>query len=279
MDIQDKVIWITGGCSGMGLASVELFLSKGAKVMVTDINEEKGSTLSDEFGANVLFYKADMTKTNELQDAVKGVMETWGKVDVLLSCAGGGGLTWALPMAPTPESMQSGGPLNWQYTNEGPGSLDAFMSDININLVGNFDAARLAAFQMMKNEPNEHGERGAIIFISSISANKRHSPGFNCGYASSKAGLLGLTKEMAVNLAPGGVRVNSILPGYFDTKLVEQVRDVAADQWKEAAIFPKEPGDVKCVATMAAEIVENYYVNNATIEVTAGFTGTTSYQA
>ncbi|WP_179353771.1 SDR family NAD(P)-dependent oxidoreductase [Winogradskyella vidalii] len=278
MKIQDKVIWITGGCSGMGLASMELFLSKGAKVMVTDINEEKGKTLTYEYGANVIFYKADMTKTDELQAAVNGVMSKWGRLDVLLACAGGGGLTWALPMAPTPESVQSGGSFNWQYTNEGPGSLEAFVKDININLIGNFDAGRLAAFEMMKNKPNEKGERGAIIFISSISANKRHSPGFNCGYASSKAGLLGLTKEMSVNFAPGGIRVNSILPGFFDTKIVEEIKGIAGAQWQEAAIFPKEPGDPKCVATMATEIVENYFVNNATIEVTAGFTATASYQ-
>lgn len=277
MDLKDRVVWVTGGCSGMGLASTRMFLDKGAKVMVTDINDETGRKLEKELGENMIFVKADMTATEALQGAVRTVMAKWERIDVLLACAGGGVPTWAVPMAPTEESVMAGGPLDWRYTGEGPGSLEDFKVDIAINLTGNFDAARLAAWEMMKNEPNEEGERGVIIFISSISANKRHSPGLNCGYSSAKAGLLGLAKEISVNLAPAGIRVNNILPGFFDTAIVQDLGPLK-DAWLGAQIFPKKSGDPSKIGSMALQIIENSFVNNAVIEVTAGFAGTGSYQ-
>lgn len=277
MNIKNKVIWVTGGCSGMGLASTKLFLEQGAKVMVTDINEKRGAELSEELGENMLFFRADMTKSDELQAASQAVIAKWGRLDILLACAGGGTSNWCIPMAPTPESVTAGGPLDWQYTGEGPGSLDDFKYNIDINLNGNYDAGRLAAWEIMKNEPDENGERGTIIFISSISATKRHSPGVNCGYSAGKAGLLGLAKEMSVNLAPAGIRVNTILPGFFNTPLVQGLGPLMSS-WLDAQIYPKKPGDTRNIATMALQIIENPFVNNAVIEVTAGFTAAGSFQ-
>ncbi|MEL7563320.1 MAG: SDR family NAD(P)-dependent oxidoreductase [Dehalobacterium sp.] len=277
MDIKQKVIWVTGGCSGMGLASTKMFLAQGAMVLVTDINEEKGQILSSELGENFLFAKADLTSTEEMQTAIKAAIEKWGRLDALLACAGAGHASWTIPMAPTKESIASGGQFDWHYTGVGPGSLESFKCDIDINLNGNFDAGRLAAWEIFKNEPDENGERGVIIFISSISANKRHSPGNNAGYAASKAGLIGLTKEMAVNLAPAGIRVNTILPGFFDTPLVQGLKPIMG-AWQEAQIFPKKSGDPANIGSMALEIINNPFVNNAVIEVTAGFAGTPSFQ-
>lgn len=275
MDIKDKVIWVTGGCSGMGLASTKMFLSNGAKVMVTDINEDAGKKLDQELGKNMIFVKADMTVTAELQAAARTAVDKWGRLDVLLGCAGGGVNTWTIPMEPNPQRLAEG-VVEWEYVGSEPGSIEDFKGDIAINLIGNFDAGRLAAWEMKKNEPNEDGERGVIIFISSISATTRHSPGINCGYSSAKAGLLGLAKEMACNLGPLGIRVNNIIPGYFDTPLVQDLGPLKA-AWLEAQIFPKKPGNPDNIASMAAQIIENPFMNNAVVEVTAGFTATESF--
>ncbi len=277
MKIKDKVVWITGGTSGMGLATAKLFLEEGAKVMITARNAERGETVAKELGPNCFFKKADMTKSDELQAAIKALIEKWGRIDVLYANAGGGTLTWCLPMQPVPESfanLEKGGQLEWTYDlSNGPGSLESYIEDIKINLIGNFDAGRLAAFEMAKNEPNEDGERGVIIYTSSISATKRHSPGFNCGYSSAKAGLSGLIKEMACNLAPLGIRVNSVMPGFFDTELIQTIGFLKTP-WAEAEIFPKKAGDPKNIGQMVLAIVQNPFVNNTTIEVTAGFAGT-----
>lgn len=277
MQVKDKVVWITGGTSGMGLATAKVFLEGGAKVMITARNAERGEAVAKELGPNCMFQKADMTKSEELQAAVKALIDKWGRIDVLYANAGGGVPTWCIPMVPTPESfagLATGGELEWVYDmSNGPGSLELFVEDIKINLIGNFDAGRLAAWEMAKNEPNEDGERGVIIYTSSISATKRHSPGLNHGYSAAKAGLSGLIKEMACNLAPLGIRVNSVMPGFFDTELIQQIGFLKGP-WIEAEIFPKGAGDPVYIGKMVKAIVENPFVNNTTIEVTAGFAGT-----
>lgn len=273
MKVKDSVVWITGGSSGMGLATASMLAEQGAKVMITARDPERGAAAAAQVGHDCLFVEADVVKSEQMQAAVAAAIERWGHLDVLMSNAGGGGTSWCLPMAPTPESVASGGPFVWEYTNDGPATLDSFTLNININLVGAFDAARLAAWEMSKNEPNDDGERGAIIFTSSISATKRHSPGFNCGYSAGKAGLLGLTKEIACNLAPLGIRVNAILPGFFDTPLVQKI-GFLKEPWIDAQIFPKKAGDPANIAQMVVQIIENPFINNATLEVTAGFAAT-----
>ncbi|MDR3360189.1 MAG: SDR family NAD(P)-dependent oxidoreductase, partial [Bifidobacteriaceae bacterium] len=207
MEIEGKVAWITGGTAGMGLATAKLLLGKGAKVMVSARDAERGQRVADELGPNCVYVQAAVEDAPAMERAVATLIDKWGRIDVLFANAGGGVTSWCLPMAPTPESVASGGPLEWAYTEDGPATLESFKINIGINLVGAFDAARLAAWEMRRNEPNADGERGVIVFTSSISATKRHSPGFNCGYSAGKAGLLGLAKEIACNLAPLGIRV------------------------------------------------------------------------
>jgi len=252
----------------MGLASTKLFLSKGAKVMVTDINEEDGVKLDKELGEKMIFVKADMTKTEELEKAVDTVTNKWGSLDVLMTCAGVAGEAWGVPMKLNPEKMAEG-VFEWNYNlDEGPASIEKFKADIAINLTGNYDAARLAAWEMLKNQPNEDGERGVIIFISSIAVDTTHSPGYACGYAAAKSGIIALTKEMACNLGPGGIRVNCIKPGFFDTPLVKHMAPFQ-HLWTSRHLFPKRAGDPKDIATMAAEIIGNVFVNNSVMKVAA----------
>lgn len=276
MNLEGKVAWITGGTKGMGYATAKRLINNGAKVMITARNPETGEAAAAALGENCLFMPADVTDSEAMQAAVKACIDKWGRLDILHSNAGGGDISWCLPMVPTPESMEKvaeGGRLEWVYENNGPATLESFTFNIDINLVGAFDAARLAAWEMSKNEPDENGERGVIVFTSSISATKRHSPGFNCGYAAGKAGLLGLAKEISCNLAPLGIRVNSIIPGFFDTDIIQAIGFLAGP-WLDAQIFPKHSGDPDNIAMMVQQIVENPFINNATIEVTAGFVGT-----
>lgn len=274
MDINGKVAWVTGGTTGMGFATAKMLLEKGAKVMITSRRQEMGDKAIAELNAgdNCFYLCADMMNHEALEKAVNAVIERWGRLDILIANAGGGtgGYSWTVPMDLDMEAMQRG-EMKWTYSKEGPGSLEIFSKDVYMNLIANFDAARLSAWEMLKNEPDEIGQRGCIIFTSSISATKRHDRGVTTGYAAGKAGLLGLTKEMAVNLADGGIRVNSILPGYFQTEMMKSAPESMLQPFIDAQIFPKVAGDPKYIGQMMIAVVENDFVNNATIEVTAGF--------
>ena len=280
MNITGRVAWITGGTKGMGFATARLLIEKGAKVLITARDEKTGEEAQAELGENCLFVKADVTDTDSMQAAVSEAMKKWGRLDVLVSNAGGGTHSWCLPMRPSDEAMKNQRYDKWIYdeTADGAGILESFRHNIDVNLIGSFDACRLAAWEIRKNTPDENGERGTIILISSSGAFLRHSPGLNCGYAAAKAGLIGLRKEMAVNLGQAGIRVNAVIPGFFDTDIVQSI-GFLKKIWEDCQIFPKKAGDPANVAHLVLELIENTFINNASIEITGGGQGTVSFDA
>lgn len=151
MDISGKVVWITGGGTGIGKATAELFYEKGAYVLITCRRAEMGEPVAKSFGDRGMFVKADMTVTEDLSNTIAKVKEKWGGLHILVNSAANG---VQYPM----------------ITPDGPGPLEPFVKQIRTNLIGAYDVARLSAYEMTKNEPNERGERGVIIQICSLAA-------------------------------------------------------------------------------------------------------------
>jgi NAD(P)-dependent dehydrogenase (short-subunit alcohol dehydrogenase family) len=254
MDIQDKVVWITGGATGLGLATARVFVEAGARVAITSRSTTRGEAAAQSLGDSACFIPADSTVSAELEAAAAAIVERFGRIDVLVNAAGISGIS----------------PL---FTKDGPASIEQFKKVIDINLTASYDAARLAGWEMTKNEPNEVGERGVIILISSVAADKI-ATGFSQGYASSKAGVLGLVKEASVELAPHGIRIVAVQPGIFTTPLIdkpdfEPIRELFVSR----QTFPKREGDPRLVGELCAHIVRNWFMNRSSVVCDAGYVG------
>lgn len=185
--LEGKVTIITGGAAGMGETHVRLFIKNGAKVVITDIDQEKGKNLAQELGENALFLKHDVTDEEGWEKIVKKTEETFGPVNVLVNNAG---ISSAL-------SIQS--------------SLDDYMNIVNINQASIFLSMKYTVPSMQKEE------KGSIINISSINGLE----GGALGYTDTKFAVRGMTKAAAKELAPYGIRVNSVHPGIINTSMVQ----------------------------------------------------------
>ena len=180
MDINGASAIVTGGASGIGAAAARLLAAKGAKVVVADLQEEKGTALADEIGG--AFCKVDVTNTDDIINAVE-MAKSMGPLRVLVNSAGIG---WAQRT------------VGKDGTYDSAANLDAFKKVIAINLVGTFDCIRLAATAMSTTEPLEYGERGAIVNIASVAAFDGQIG--QAAYSASKGGVVGMTLPIARDL-------------------------------------------------------------------------------
>ena len=252
MDITGASAVVTGGASGIGAAAARALAAKGAKVVVADLNEETGRAVAEEIGGE--FVKVDVTSTDDLKAAVDKAEEL-GPVRVLVNSAGIG---WAQRT------------VGKDGTYESAADLDAFKKVIAINLVGTFDAIRLAATAMSRTEPLESGERGAIVNLASVAAFEGQIG--QASYSASKGGVVGMTLPVARDLAAIGVRVNTVAPGLIDTPIYGEGE--ASEAFKanlsKGVLFPKRLGSPEELATMIVEAVTNSYLNAETIRVDGG---------
>jgi NAD(P)-dependent dehydrogenase (short-subunit alcohol dehydrogenase family) len=252
MDLNGVSAIVTGGASGIGAATARLLASKGAKVVVADLQEDKGTALADEIGG--AFCKVDVTKTDDIVNAVE-MAKSMGPVRVLVNSAGIG---WAQRTVGKDGSYESAA------------NLDAFKKVIAINLIGSFDAIRIAATAMSTTEPLEHGERGAIVNIASVAAFDGQIG--QASYSASKGGVVGMTLPIARDLAAIGVRVNTVAPGLIDTPIYGEGENSA--QFKanleKGVLFPHRLGDGNELASMVVECITNSYMNAETIRVDGG---------
>ena len=172
MKLKDKVALVTGGASGLGQATVEAFVAKGAKVVILDINEDKANAIIKDLGDdNVLFISTDIMEEDPVVDAVNQIKDKFGALHIAVNCAGTG---------------YPGRILG----KEAPHPLDAFKFIINLNLVGTFNVMRIAAELMDKNDPGSQGEKGVIINTASIAGYEGQIG--QSAYSASKAGVIGL---------------------------------------------------------------------------------------
>jgi NAD(P)-dependent dehydrogenase (short-subunit alcohol dehydrogenase family) len=252
MDINGASAIVTGGASGIGAATARLLAAKGAKVVIADLQADKGEALATEIGG--AFCKVDVTKTEDIMNAIE-MAKDLGPLRVLVNSAGIG---WAQRTVGKDGSYDSAA------------NLDAYKKVIAINLVGTFDCIRLAATAMSVTEPLNDGERGAIVNIASVAAFDGQIG--QAAYSSSKGGVVGMTLPIARDLAAVGVRVNTVAPGLINTPIYGEGE--GSEQFKEklqtGVLFPNRLGYGTELASMVVECVTNSYMNAETIRVDGG---------
>jgi NAD(P)-dependent dehydrogenase (short-subunit alcohol dehydrogenase family) len=252
MEISGTSALVTGGASGIGAACARRLAGLGARVVVADLDAEKGGAVAAEIGGE--FARVDVTSTDDIKAAVEQA-DALAPLRVLVNSAGIG---WA------------------QRTIGRDGSFDsahdfgAYRKVIEINLLGTFDAIRLAATAISRHEPTDSGERGAIVNMASVAAFDGQIG--QAAYSSSKGGVVGMTLPVARDLAASGIRVNTIAPGLIDTPIYGEGE--ASEEFKanlgKNVLFPNRLGDADELASMAVEVITNSYMNAEVIRVDGG---------
>ena len=246
MEISNKVALITGGASGLGLATAETLLDAGAKIMLLDLNEDNAKSAVEKLGSNASYVIANVTDESSVQSAVDKTVEVFGGLHVVVNCAGIGSASKTVG-------------------KNGAHPLDYFKTVVDINLNGTFNVLRLAAVAMADNEPNEDGECGVIINTASVAAFDGQIG--QAAYSASKGGVVGMTLPIARDLARMGIRINTIAPGIFDTPLMGMAPDAVRNPLIEMTQFPKRLGIPSEYAALAKHMVENPFLNGETIRL------------
>ena len=249
MDISGKVALITGGASGLGLATAKKLLSSGAKVMLVDLNEDNAKAASESLGNQSSYSIANVTEEDSVQNSINTTKERFGAIHIVVNCAGIGSASKTVG-------------------KDGAHPLDYFKVVIDINLIGTFNVLRLAAVEMGNNEPGEDGECGVIINTASVAAFDGQIG--QAGYSASKAGVVGMTLPIARDLARMGIRVNTIAPGIFDTPMMARATDEVRTPLIEMTQFPKRLGLPNEYAALVEHIVTNQFLNGETIRLDGG---------
>lgn len=248
MQVEGCAAIVTGGASGLGAATVRRLAEAGAGVVIVDVQDDKGEALAGDTGG--AFVHADVTSEAEMQAAV-AVAAEMAPLRILVNCAGIG------PPART---------VNRDGT---PHSLDSFQAVIAVNLVGTFNAIRLAAAAMAATDPlDEAGSRGAIVNTASVAAFDGQIG--QAAYSASKGGIVGMTLPVARDLAAVGIRVNTIAPGIIDTPLLAGLPEPARVSLGEQVLFPKRLGRPEEFAALAYHLITNDYLNGETIRMDGG---------
>lgn len=252
MDINAASAIVTGGASGIGAASARLLAARGAKVVVADLQADRGAELAESIGGT--FVRVDVTDTAHIEAAVNAAGDL-GPLRVLVNSAGIG---WAQ------RTIGKDGQFDSAH------NLDAYKKVIAINLIGTFDCIRLAATAMGRTEPLAGGERGAIVSMASVAAFDGQIG--QAAYSSSKGGIVGMTLPVARDLSAVGIRVNTIAPGLIDTPIYGEGEGSEAFKAKlgESVLFPHRLGDPEELASMVVELVTNSYMNAEVVRVDGG---------
>ncbi len=248
MDITSAKVIVTGGASGLGAATVRQLSKAGAAVTIFDRNQDGGQAMAAEL-ENVFFAEVDVTSEASVSAGVNVAKTDMGGVTAAINCAG------IVTGAKTVGS-------------KGPFPLDMFQRTIDINLVGAFNVARLAAAAMAENEPNENGERGVIVNTASIAAFDGQKG--QAAYSASKAGVAGLSLPMARDMASLGIRTNAIAPGLFLTPMLESLGEEMMAELAKDVVFPRRLGDPTEFARLAQFMIEMPYLNGETIRLDGG---------
>lgn len=246
LEIQETIAVVTGGASGLGAATVRNIIKKGGKAVIFDLSEEKGAKMAQELGESVLFIKTDVTSEESVSVALDEGMKKFGSINAVINCAG-------IAIA---EKV---------IGRKGTHELKAFSKVVQINLVGTFNVIRLAAEKMVKNEPNQEGERGVIINTASVAAFEGQIG--QAAYSASKGGIVGMTLPIARELASKGIRVVSIAPGLFHTPMFDSLPDEARTSLGKTVPFPSRLGYPEEYAKLTESIITNPMLNGETIRL------------
>ncbi|MFD4261727.1 SDR family NAD(P)-dependent oxidoreductase [Streptomyces sp. NPDC058534] len=244
MEIANSVVLITGGASGLGLATARRFVAAGCRVVIADVPASKGLAVAGELGERARFAPTDVTREDEVEAALDAAAEL-GQLRIVVNCAG------------VVNSIKTTG-------RKGPFPLDDFECVVRVNLIGTFNVIRLAAARMVESEETG-GERGVIITTASVAAFDGQVG--QAAYAASKGGVASMTLPVARDLAARKVRVACIAPGMFDTPMVAGLPPAALESLQAQTQHPARLGDPDEYAALAEHIVTNHMLNGEVIRL------------
>ena len=243
MQIEGKVFIVTGGASGLGEGTARMLAAHGGKVVIADMQADKGETVAREIGG--LFIRCDVSQEADGQAAVAAAGNL-GKLMGLINCAG---------IAPAEKTVGK----------NGPHSLGVFSKAVTVNLIGTFNMIRLASDAMCKNEPEDTGERGVMISTASVAAYDGQIG--QAAYSASKGGIVGMTLPIARDLARSGIRNMTIAPGIFGTPMLFGMPQEVQDALAASVPFPSRLGTPEDYAKLARHIIENDMLNGEVIRL------------
>jgi len=243
MEISGKVFIVTGAASGLGEGTARMLAANGGKVVMADLQEERGQAVAKEIGA--AFVRCDVSQEGDgrrVVEAARGL----GKLMGLVNCAG---------IAPAEKTVGK----------NGPHALAVFSKTVTVNLIGSFNMIRLAADAMAKNEPEATGERGVLISTASVAAYDGQIG--QAAYSASKGGVVGMTLPIARDLARSGIRNMTIAPGIFGTPMLFGMPQEVQDALAASVPFPSRLGTPEDYAKLARHIIENDMLNGEVIRL------------
>lgn len=243
MQIQDRVFIVTGGASGLGEGTARMLAANGGKVVIADMNAERGEVVASEIGG--VYLRCDVSNEADGQ-AVVAKATSLGKLVGLINCAG---------IAPAEKTVGK----------NGPHSLAVYTKTIMVNLVGTFNMIRLAADAMSTNEPEPTGERGVLISTASVAAYDGQIG--QAAYSASKGGVVGMTLPIARDLARSGIRNMTIAPGIFGTPMLFTMPQEVQDALAASVPFPSRLGKPEDYAKLVKQILENDMLNGEVIRL------------
>ncbi|HRE87655.1 MAG TPA: 3-hydroxyacyl-CoA dehydrogenase [Myxococcota bacterium] len=246
MDVQNTVAIVTGGASGLGLATAKRLVRLGASVVIADLPRSNGAAEAEALGPKARFAPTDVTSEADVQAAIELAYTTFGGLNLVVNCAG---IAIALRT----------------LTKEGAHPLDLFQKVISVNIAGTFNVIRLAALRMQENTPNAGGERGVIVNTASVAAYDGQIG--QAAYSASKGGVVGMTLPIARDLSRVGIRVCTIAPGLFKTPMLAGLPEVVQNQLAQQVPFPNRLGDPDEYGQLVVSILENAMLNGEVIRL------------
>ena len=247
MLLEGRTVLVTGGASGLGGATAEMVVAAGGRVVIVDLKDEIGQSHAQRLGqAHARFVRGDVTAEADVQRAIDTAVEAFAGLHGVVNAAGIAVAERVLP-------------------KEGVQPLAHFARVIEINLIGTFNVIRLASVAMSANAPNEAGERGVIVNTASVAAFDGQIG--QAAYSASKGGIVGMTLPIARDLARDLIRVNSILPGVFDTPLLRGLPDPVRGALEASVPNPSRLGNPDEYASLALEMIRNAYFNGECVRL------------
>lgn len=244
MKLENTAAIVTGGASGLGEATARHFAAQGAQVTILDRDADRGAAVAAEIGGH--FAQTDVTDEASVSAAIALATERMGRISAAINCAG---IAFGIKTV----------------GRDGPHPLDAYRKTLDVNLVGTFNVARLAADAMAKNAPEPDGARGVIVNTASVAAFDGQKG--QVAYSASKGGVVGMTLPMARDLASLGIRVMTIAPGIFRTPMLAGLPAEVQAQLAADVPNPARLGDPAEYGALAGFIVEAGYLNGEVIRI------------
>lgn len=249
MKVSESVGLVTGGASGLGRGVVEMLCARGGRAVIVDLAASTGAEVAQALGPSAAFVPCDVTSPADVERAVAEAADAFGRLDVLVSCAG---------ISVGKRMLSRDGT---------PHPLDHFRKHIEVNLIGLFDVLRHTVAVMARNEPSVEGERGLIVNLASIAGIEGQVG--QASYSASKAGVMGLTLPLARDLADLGIRVMTVCPGTMDTPMLATLSPAAIASIAGDNVFPKRLGTPAELAELVATMMELTFLNGEVVRLDA----------